>query len=229
MTEQFQRQLIAARRQQILHAATTLIAEQGFQRTTIKQIAARAEVADGTIYNYFKNKDAILMAIIGQITEAENRDLHFAAARQQEFASFTKEYLQHRLAEVAEGYDLLKVLLTETLANPELGKQVYEQIYAPSFATAEDYFGELAAANKLPSLDPAMLARLFAAPLMGLLLLRLLGDDHVREHWTAYGEELGNGILAQLYAQPADPSAKPRAVKGQGKKKKKKKGKKHER
>ena len=66
----FQDQLIEARRQQIIDAAIAVIAEQGFQRTTIKQIAGRAGVADGTIYNYFKNKDAILFAIVNRLSEA---------------------------------------------------------------------------------------------------------------------------------------------------------------
>ncbi|MCB0093819.1 MAG: helix-turn-helix transcriptional regulator, partial [Caldilineaceae bacterium] len=82
MNKRFQKQLTQARRQQILDAAVQVIAEQGFQNTTIKQIAARAEVADGTIYNYFKNKDDILLAIIRQVTEVEVRDLHFAEAQQ---------------------------------------------------------------------------------------------------------------------------------------------------
>ena len=68
--------------------AIEVIAEQGFQRTKIKQIAARAGVADGTIYNYFKNKDAIFLAIMARLTEAEVRELDFAEAQQIKFADF---------------------------------------------------------------------------------------------------------------------------------------------
>lgn len=44
----------------ILEAAIKIFAEQGFFQSTIAQIAKQAEVADGTIYLYFKNKDDIL-------------------------------------------------------------------------------------------------------------------------------------------------------------------------
>ena len=37
-----------------------MFAEHGFYKATISQIAARAGVADGTLYLYFKNKDDIL-------------------------------------------------------------------------------------------------------------------------------------------------------------------------
>ena len=43
----------AARRKQILDAATQVFAEKGFHRATIKDIARVAGIADGTIYTYF--------------------------------------------------------------------------------------------------------------------------------------------------------------------------------
>jgi len=52
-----------ARRNQILDAATKVFAEKGYHLTTIKDIATEAGIADGTIYNYFEDKDAILAAI----------------------------------------------------------------------------------------------------------------------------------------------------------------------
>ncbi len=54
---------IKTRRGQILAAAADLFSEKGFHSTTTKEIAARAEVAEGTLYNYFKDKRDILMGI----------------------------------------------------------------------------------------------------------------------------------------------------------------------
>ncbi|MGD8367382.1 MAG: TetR/AcrR family transcriptional regulator [Desulfobacterales bacterium] len=45
----------------ILNAAVRVFAEQGFFQSTVSQIAREAQVADGTIYLYFKNKDDILV------------------------------------------------------------------------------------------------------------------------------------------------------------------------
>ena len=47
--------------QRILDAAVKVFADQGFFQSTISQIAREAQVADGTIYLYFKNKDDILV------------------------------------------------------------------------------------------------------------------------------------------------------------------------
>jgi AcrR family transcriptional regulator len=48
-------------RTRILEAALALFREQGFDRTTMRDIAARAEVATGAAYYYYASKDAIVM------------------------------------------------------------------------------------------------------------------------------------------------------------------------
>ena len=48
----------------ILHAAIEVFAENGYFNSRISDIAKKADVADGSIYLYFKNKEQILMAAI---------------------------------------------------------------------------------------------------------------------------------------------------------------------
>jgi len=50
--------------QRILDAAVAVIAENGYFNSPVSAIAARAGVADGTIYLYFKNKDDVLRTAI---------------------------------------------------------------------------------------------------------------------------------------------------------------------
>ena len=52
------------RRTEILQAAASLLAQRGYQRATMKEIAARAGIAPGTIYLYFAGKREILSAIV---------------------------------------------------------------------------------------------------------------------------------------------------------------------
>jgi len=48
------------KRSNIMQAALDLIAEQGFHRTPMAEIAAKAGVAAGTIYRYFESKDSLI-------------------------------------------------------------------------------------------------------------------------------------------------------------------------
>jgi AcrR family transcriptional regulator len=48
---------------QVLDAAQTLFAEQGYEATRIEEIAETASVAPATVYNYFSTKSNILMQL----------------------------------------------------------------------------------------------------------------------------------------------------------------------
>jgi len=50
----------------ILAAARDLFQSQGFDETSIEQIAERAEVSRGTLFNYFSTKEALLREIADQ-------------------------------------------------------------------------------------------------------------------------------------------------------------------
>ena len=56
----------ARRKRDILLSARSVFAENGFHRATVDQIAQLAEVAKGTIYLYFENKEAILAELVLQ-------------------------------------------------------------------------------------------------------------------------------------------------------------------
>jgi TetR/AcrR family fatty acid metabolism transcriptional regulator len=51
------------KKQRILKAAIQIFAEKGYSGTTISEIASLANVADGTVYEYFKNKEDLLISI----------------------------------------------------------------------------------------------------------------------------------------------------------------------
>lgn len=59
---------------QIIDAALKVIAENGYHASQVAKIAKQAEVADGTIYLYFKNKEDILISVfkekLGSFIEA---------------------------------------------------------------------------------------------------------------------------------------------------------------
>jgi AcrR family transcriptional regulator len=190
MSETLQEQLAQTKRNHIIQAAIAVVAEQGFQRTTIKQIAQKAGVADGTIYNYFQNKEAILMGIMAQFTEAEVRDIHFAEAEGVDFETFVREYIAQRMAEVSADFQALKVIMSETMVNEELSQRINEAFYTPGFEIAEQYFQHLMANGDMEAADSAVATRLFAAPLIGLMFLRLIGDEHITAHWDTYTQPL---------------------------------------
>ena len=54
----------------IIEAATKVFARKGFYKAKISEIAGEAQVADGTIYIYFENKDDILICLFEEQMKA---------------------------------------------------------------------------------------------------------------------------------------------------------------
>ena len=61
--EQFEK-IRLSRRKQIMDAALDLFASEGYSHCAISQLASHAGISKGLMYNYFKSKEALLMAII---------------------------------------------------------------------------------------------------------------------------------------------------------------------
>ena len=181
----------AARRKQILDAATQVFAEKGFHRATIKDIARVAGIADGTIYTYFASKDEVLLAVLDRLNETTERKQQFVLGDEQDLKAFFRAYLQQRMALLWPNAEVFRAVLPELLVNGELRKRYYEQVLAPTIAVGEQFFQ---AQSEQLQINIPLTVRAIAGTLLGLLLLQLLGDEVLASQW----EELPN-VLTTLF------------------------------
>lgn len=191
--------LISARRNQILDAATKVFAEKGVHRATIKDIARAAGIADGTIYNYFANKDALLLGILDRVNQSQQRAADFAQAKESDAADFIRSYLGQRLARLSEaGLDVFRVLFSELLVNRELCETYYRQVVEPTFAIADPHLTAWATQGVIQTRDPHLANRAIAGMVLGVLLLRVLGDPYLQNHWDQVPDVLADVLLHGL-------------------------------
>jgi len=113
---------------QILDAAITVFAEQGFLQSTVAQVARKAGVADGTIYLYFKNKDDILI----QFYEYKTRQV-FDKFRAAVDAGRSAEQKLHNLVrahldEFQKDIDMAIVYQAETHQHRRLAQDVIKEM-----------------------------------------------------------------------------------------------------
>lgn len=195
-----QAQLIAARRNQILDAATTVFAEKGFHRASVRAIARTAGISDGTIYNYFDNKTALLVGILNRLNQTEEREQHFTQemALTGEFKDFLVAYLRQRMALLWPNIDVFKALLPEVMVNQELRELYYEQMIAPTLLIAERYFQFLVDQGQLRPIDVPLMVRTLASTLFGLLMMQILGDEEVASRWEELPEVMATMIVDGL-------------------------------
>ncbi len=211
---ELQEKVAALKREQILQAARSVFAEKGFHRATIKEIAARAGVADGTVYNYFANKNALLLGLLDWINQSDRRESDFQQLQEGNTEAFVREYTRQRFAFLGgEGLKLFQAILPEILANAELRSLYREKIIAPTFASADHILLPL-----LRGQDPArsleidqakLILRLEAALMVGLIVLRIIGDDHLEAYWDKAPDLVADfmlsafGLLEPTQVEPA--------------------------
>lgn len=117
-------------RRQLLDAAGKVFASRGFEASTIQEIAAVAGVANGTFYNYFPTKEAILEAAAIQYgvkfcerIDASYRHIQDGAER---MAIGGKNYLMLAV----EQPDMARFVMSVALASPTWDEQVRPFIMA---------------------------------------------------------------------------------------------------
>ncbi|MEE8398321.1 MAG: TetR/AcrR family transcriptional regulator [Desulfobacterales bacterium] len=80
-------------RDRILSVAREMLASQGFEATTLDQIAEGSDVSNATFYNYFPNKDALLR----KITEIEIEDIGQVIAQDTAHISSPLDMIRHAM------------------------------------------------------------------------------------------------------------------------------------
>jgi len=64
-----------AAHRKVLDAALELVAERGIEATSMDAIAAASGVSKATIYKHWKDKDALLLEMLGEVTGLHDRPL----------------------------------------------------------------------------------------------------------------------------------------------------------
>jgi TetR/AcrR family fatty acid metabolism transcriptional regulator len=173
---------IDRRRAQILAAASRVFARQGFHRTTVREVAREAGIADGTIYLYFASKQELLLALLGELARVGERPADFAALAGMDPRAFLDAYLHRRFEDLREWRQLFAAVIPEVLADAELRAAQIAQA-TPAFEAAEVEVARRMEAGELPPRDAALQVRAMAATIVGLLVLDVMGDPVVDARW----------------------------------------------
>ncbi len=136
--------------ERILSVAATLITEKGSDQVKMSEIALRAEISIGSLYQYFPDKGAIIRTLAEQYHAASRRCIEEALAK------------VHTLAELCAAFEgLLDQYYQLFLAEPVMrdiwsGMQADKQLMALELAESKACGALLAAAMRRvhPDVDP---------------------------------------------------------------------------
>jgi AcrR family transcriptional regulator len=191
------------RRQHILDAAIRVFGIHGFRGATIRSIAEEAGVADGTVYNVFENKEALLLAILEPLLIASQPTAPRLDGTLDPTKAAPHALLQGMITAQwttlnPEVLAMMRVVWSEALTNRQLACRYREQILAPANELPIALFQDLADRGSIATSDVPMTVRIIVASFLGLALLTLLGDELLEERASDVPQLLADILLNGL-------------------------------
>ena len=171
-TKQQFKEIRKTSKDKILTVALELFAQNGYQGTSIAQIAKKAKISKGLMYNYFKNKEKLLEEII---QEGFNSlaDLEYEAKRGVDPKEQLEEFIDAVLDNLYSNFTYWQLYLA-LLVHPEVQKKFEKKMqqFRDEFVKAlTALFRKLKVKN--PELEAFLLGTFFD----GLVLNFMVAED----------------------------------------------------
>lgn len=198
-------QYMAARRQEIVDAATRCIAKLGVANTSTTEICREAGISMGALYTHFATKDEILLALSQQTAKRLERELRFA----------TRGEMQDRLLKRLRGFYSSKFLeiapievriLVAALESPDTMKIISDNFLVSQRVLKESLAALQAAGEIDKEVDVAKATLIIESFLDGILYRRLCNCADPK----AKAEGALLSILDSLFSDSGRAAAKAR-------------------
>lgn len=159
-------------RDNIVQAAHELIIEQGFHGTSMRQIAKKAGIALGGIYNHFSGKEDIFKAVVFDYHPYHELMPALFAAEGETVEALFRQAVNNLIPILKERQDIFNLMFTEMVEfNGRHVPELFEQVF-PSMLAFIQKLGQ--AEGRLREISPPNLVRAFASLMLGYLLTEQL-------------------------------------------------------
>ena len=162
-------------KQEILEAALEQFSVQGFEATSISQIASAVGVRKASLYSHFESKQAILDALVQEVLEQyEEHSLFARADWEKEAGSLPQtaddavQMIQGQIRYILHDPAISrarKMLVIEQFQNPELAKLQTKQNYSDVLRYFTGLVKQLIRLEVLAEDDPEIMAAQFCLPI----------------------------------------------------------------
>lgn len=162
-------------KREILEAALELFSVQGFEATSISQIASAVGIRKASLYSHFENKQAILDALVQDVLEQYASHSLFARADWENDAGSLPQtpddavqMIQGQIRYILHDPAISrarKMLVIEQFQNPELAKLQTKQNYSDVMHYFTGLITSLIQKGVLAEDDPEVMAAQFCLPI----------------------------------------------------------------
>jgi len=107
----------------IIDAATKIFAEKGFFQAKVSDIAREAQVADGTIYLYFENKDDILISLFEEQMKVVLEDMRAQVLKEKDAIKKIEQFALAHLKLIELNKDVAEIIQVELRQSSKFMKE----------------------------------------------------------------------------------------------------------
>jgi len=167
---------------QILEAALALFFERGYEATTMRAVAERADVAVGNAYYYFESKEHLVQGFYARTHEEHLAAFEPVLAEETSFKELLRQLLYTKI-ETAEPYHRFSGLLFKTAADPKSPLNPFSDESAETRREATQLFERLLEATnqKVPKDLQGELPNLLWLYEMSIILFWIHDESEGRE------------------------------------------------
>lgn len=169
---------IAEKKLKILEAAIKVFSEKGFEGSRTSEIAKEAEVAEGTIFKYFKTKKDLLSGLLIPLSIKFLRPLIMKSAedilkkdKENPTEEILKELFLDRLSLIKKNMPLIKTVLVEAIYHDELLEPIKEQVVPQVLQLLDSYVDSHKQNGDFKDYNTRFISRTMMSLLMGYIVL----------------------------------------------------------
>lgn len=169
---------ITKRQWQILEAAMKVFSEKGFQGSRTSEIAKEAEVAEGTIFRYYKTKKDLLIGLLIPLIIKFFKPLAIKSAetiienkKNKPIDELMEELLLDRLNLVYSNFPLIKTIFMEAAYQPELLKTIQKNLGPKVIPFINNFMEQNIENENFRNIDPMLMTRTIMSLLLGYIIL----------------------------------------------------------
>lgn len=141
-------------KQKILTAAIKVFAQKGYMNTTMSDVSIQAKVGIGTLYNYFRNKDDLLLNCMKKTIEDEIQQLKELSEKETDLMDKLHTFFVHHAELIKSKPYIAKFLVVELRQSESFYKRnpSYNPLnYYIDFV--RDIFNEAMACGRIKQMD----------------------------------------------------------------------------
>lgn len=180
-----QLEYLSDKQRRVIESAIALFSDQGFDKTSTKEIAQRANVAEGTVFKHFKSKRMLLYAglipilrdhiapvAVKQFTDELNDTKHFD--------EFINLFVDNRSQFIYDNRRILKVILNEAITNENF-QNILVNIFTHKLTSSlKDKIVWFISNGEMRDVEPEFFIRTVIAQILNLNIPVIVNNNYTK-------------------------------------------------